>query len=144
MQVGRVRPPHPSAVAGSAPTLQPFPSPALQSPGWSCASKPASLGGLWDWEQLGPASAEPQKVWVGKAGEPGAARAPTGREGAEEMGRKTGELVKRSTWMERGRRMQGSVFLPPRPQEHDGGWWQPLGSPRAAPLLHPVLALAPR
>ena len=33
MQLGRVRPPHPSAVAGSAPTPQRFPGPALQSPG---------------------------------------------------------------------------------------------------------------
>lgn len=148
MWLGRVQPPHPNAVPGSAPALQPFPCLALRSSSWSRTSEPAGLGGLWDWEQLGPASAEPQNVWAGKARDPGTARAPTGREEAEEMGRKIGEMVKRSTWMEQGRGMQGSVpslaFLSPSPQEHDGGWWHPLGSPRAAPLLYPILVLAAR
>lgn len=40
--------PHPSAVTGSAPIPQPFPSPALWSPSQSHASKPAGLGGLCD------------------------------------------------------------------------------------------------
>lgn len=63
--LGRVQPSHPSAMAGSAPAPQPFPSSGLQSPSWSCTSEPAELGGLWDWEWLGLASVEPQHIWMG-------------------------------------------------------------------------------
>lgn len=113
MWLGRVWSPHPSAVAGLAPSPRPFPSLALQSLGWSLTSQPAGLGGLWGWEWLGPTSVEPQNIWVGKAREPGAARAPTGGEGAEERGRKLAELIKRSTWMEQGRGMQGLITCLP-------------------------------
>lgn len=76
--------------SGSAPALQPFPCLALGCPGWRCIAKPV-------WEGCGIGNAEPQNIWMRKAIEPGAARTPG--EGAEEMGRKMGELVKRSTWV---------------------------------------------
>lgn len=71
-----------------------------------------------------------------------------GEKGLKKWGEKWGNRSKGVHGWNEEEGMQGSIpspaFLSLHPQEHDGVWWHPLGSPHAAPLLHPVLALAPR